>query len=128
MRSMKVGQSAFFYHSNCPLPGIAGLVDIVRESYPDHTQFDPADPHYDPKSQKEDPKWSMVDVKFVRDLKRFISLKELKELHLEHKTKKGPLANLALFTRARLSVQPLTKKEFEFILALEDQDEADESD
>ena len=52
MRSMKVGQQAFFYHSNTKPPGIIGIVDIVKESYVDHTQFDPKDPHYDPKSKK----------------------------------------------------------------------------
>ena len=61
----------------------------------------------------------MVDVKYVRDLKRYIPLHELKELHLEHKKSGGPLKNVALCTKARLSVQPLTKEEFEFILTLE---------
>ena len=61
----------------------------------------------------------MVDVKYNRDLKRYIPLHELKELHLEHKATGGILANLALFTKARLSVQPLTKEEFDFILQLE---------
>ena len=122
MMSMKKGQRAFFYHSNCKPPGVAGLIEIVKESYVDHTQFDPKDPHYDPKSSKENPKWHMVDVKYVRDLKRYIPLHELKELHLEHKPKNGPLAKLALFTKARLSVQPLTEEEFEYILNLENQD------
>eukprot|EP00095_Tigriopus_kingsejongensis_P011062 maker-scaffold23_size669530-snap-gene-1.33 protein:Tk11062 transcript:maker-scaffold23_size669530-snap-gene-1.33-mRNA-1 annotation:"predicted protein" len=119
MRQMKVGQKAFFYHSNCKVPGIAGLVEVVRESYDDHTQFDKKDPHYDPKSAKDNPKWSMVDVKFVRDLKRYISLPELKKLHLDHKSSGGPLAQVALFTSARLSVQPIRSEEFEFILSLE---------
>lgn len=52
MRAMKVGQQAFFYHSNTKPPGIIGVVDIVKDSYVDHTQFDPKDPHYDPKSSK----------------------------------------------------------------------------
>jgi predicted RNA-binding protein with PUA-like domain len=63
----------------------------------------------------------MVDVKYVRPTRRYISLDELKKLHLEHKATGGPLANLALFTRARLSVQPLTQQEWDFILTLEDQ-------
>ena len=103
-----------------PFVGIAGLVSIVRESYVDHTQFDSKDPHYDPKSSKDNPKWHMVDVKYERDLKRYIPLHELKELHLNHKGNGGKLANLALFTKARLSVQPLTEDEFNFILKLED--------
>lgn len=119
---MKVGQSAFFYHSNCKEPGIVGIAEIMKEGYVDHTQFDRKDPHYDPSSSKDNPKWFMVDVKYVRKLKRFISLKELKTIHLEHKTSGGALQKLSLFTRARLSVQPLTEDEFNFILKLEDQD------
>ena len=59
--------------------------------------------------------------KYVRDTKRYIPLHELKERHLEHKSNQGPLANLALFTKARLSVQGLTTEEFNYILELEDQ-------
>ena len=109
--------------NTCYCVGIAGLVTIVRESYVDHTQFDKKDPHYDPKSAKDKPKWYMVDVKYTRDLKRYIPLHELKELHQKHKNIGGPLANLALFTKARLSVQPLTKEEFDFILELENEPE-----
>ncbi|XP_074613631.1 thymocyte nuclear protein 1-like isoform X1 [Acropora palmata] len=119
---MKIGQLAFFYHSNCKDPGIAGIVEIVKESYVDDTQFDPKDPHYDQSAKKENPKWFMVDVKFVRMMNRFISLKELKSLHLEHKASGGPLKSLALFTSARLSVQPVTEDEFEFICSLEDKE------
>ena len=61
----------------------------------------------------------MVDVKYVRPLSRYIPLDELKRVHLKHKTSGGALGNLALFTRARLSVQPLTKEEWDFILDLE---------
>ena len=107
--------------SNCKEPGIAGVMSIVAEGYPDHTQFDKSDIHYDPKSQKENPRWFMVDVKFDRMMKRYISLAELKVLHKEHKNDGGPLKSIALFTRARLSVQPLTKEEFEFILSLENE-------
>ncbi|XP_059495135.1 thymocyte nuclear protein 1 isoform X6 [Stegostoma tigrinum] len=121
MRDMKLEQLAFFYHSNCKEPGIAALIKIVKESYVDHTQFDKKDPHYDPRSSKQNPKWFMVDVQFVRMMKRYISLAELKRYHQEHKTKDGPLKNMALFTRARLSVQPVTKEEFDFVLSLEDQ-------
>lgn len=125
MRTMKNGQEAFFYHSNCKEPGIAGIVRIVKESYPDHTQFDPKNPHYDSSSNKDNPKWSMVDVQFVRMLKRYISLAELKKLHQKHKTTTGPLRNMSLFTRARLSVQPLTQEEFDYILRLEESESDD---
>ncbi|KAM4652579.1 thymocyte nuclear protein 1 [Discoglossus pictus] len=121
LRSMKMGQEAFFYHSNCKEPGIAGIVKIVKEAHVDHTQFDKSNPHYDPASKKEDPRWCMVDVQFVRMMKRYIPLSELKQLHQTHKTAGGALHSMALFTRARLSVQPLTKEEFDYILTLEDQ-------
>ncbi|EDO43776.1 predicted protein [Nematostella vectensis] len=117
---MKVGQLGFFYHSNCKTPGIAGIIKIVKEGYDDHTQFDKKDPHYDPKSKKDSPRWQMVDVQFVRMMKRFIPLSELKTYHENHKLSGGPLKSVALFTRARLSVQPLTEDEFDFIVSLED--------
>ncbi|XP_036210114.1 thymocyte nuclear protein 1 isoform X3 [Myotis myotis] len=109
LRAMKLGQEAFFYHSNCKEPGIAGLVKIVKEAYPDHTQFEKSNPHYDPSSKKDNPKWSMVDVQFVRMMKRFIPLAELRTHHQAHKATGGPLQNMALFTLQRLSVQPLTR-------------------
>lgn len=121
MMSMKVGQRVLFYHSNCKPPGVVGVVEVAQQAYVDHTQFDKKDPHYDPKSSKDKPRWQMVDVKYVRHAKRYIPLPELKELHLKHKSTGGPLAKLSLFTSARLSVQPLTKQEFDFILSLENE-------
>ncbi|XP_074072382.1 thymocyte nuclear protein 1 [Macrotis lagotis] len=122
LRAMKLGEKAFFYHSNCKEPGIAGLVKIVKEAYPDHTQFEKDSPHYDPASKKDNPKWSMVDVQFIRMTRRFIPLSELKVHHQAHKTSGGPLENMALFTRQRLSVQPVTQGEFDFVLSLEDKE------
>ncbi|XP_039109712.1 thymocyte nuclear protein 1 isoform X3 [Hyaena hyaena] len=122
LRAMKLEQEAFFYHSNCKEPGIAGLVKIVKEAYPDHTQFEKNNPHYDPSSKEDNPKWSMVDVQFVRMMKRFITLAELKTHHQAHKATGGPLKNMALFSRQRLSVQPLTQEEFDFILSLEEKE------
>ncbi|XP_029811891.1 thymocyte nuclear protein 1 isoform X2 [Suricata suricatta] len=122
LRAMKLEQEAFFYHSNCKEPGIAGLVKIVKEAYPDHTQFEKNSPHYDPSSKEDSPKWSMVDVQFVRMMKRFITLAELKTHHQAHKETGGPLKNMALFSHQRLSVQPLTQEEFDFILSLEEKE------
>jgi predicted RNA-binding protein with PUA-like domain len=122
MKSMKLGQSAFFYHSNCKNPGLVAVMKICKEAYVDHTAFDTKDPHYDPKSDNSNPKWFMVDVKYERDLKRFIPLTELKYYHNLHKKDgKGPLKDLSLFTRSRLSVQSVKKHEWDFILSLEDQ-------
>ncbi|XP_012737446.2 thymocyte nuclear protein 1 [Fundulus heteroclitus] len=122
MRQMKEGQRAFFYHSNCKEPGVAGIMKIVKEAYVDHTQFDKKDVHYDASSKPDSPKWSMVDVQFQRRMKRFLPLSELKKYHLQHRANGGPLKDVALFTRARLSVQPLTSEEFDFILSLEDKE------
>ncbi|XP_036132662.1 thymocyte nuclear protein 1 isoform X2 [Molossus molossus] len=122
LRAMKLEEEAFFYHSNCKEPGIAGLVKIVKEAYPDHTQFEKSNPYYDPSSKRDNPKWSMVDVQFVRMMKRFIPLAELKTHHQAHKATGGPLKNMALFTLQRLSVQPLTQEEFDFILSLEEKE------
>ncbi|XP_040902247.1 thymocyte nuclear protein 1 [Toxotes jaculatrix] len=119
MRQMKEGQTAFFYHSNCKEPGIAGVLKIVKEAYVDHTQFDKKDVHYDPSSKPDNPKWSMVDVQYQRMMKRFLPLSELKKYHLQHRAEGGPLKDMALLTRARLSVQPLTAEEFDFVLSLE---------
>lgn len=109
---MSKGDRAFFYHSNCDEPGIVGIMEIAREAYPDHTQFDPEDGHYDPKSDPDNPRWLMVDVKFVRRLKRTITLKELKS----YKT----LADMPLVQKgSRLSIMPVTKRQWDFILKLE---------
>lgn len=120
MKSMKLGDRAFFYHSNCKVPGIVGIMQIVKEAYPDHTQFDPQDAHYDQKSDPDNPKWIMVDVKFERDLNRLIPLAELKDIHLMHKkNSKGGLENLSLFTQSRLSIQSINEEEWNYILSLE---------
>jgi predicted RNA-binding protein with PUA-like domain len=109
---MKKGDLAFFYHSNCKEPGIAGIMKIVREGYPDHTAFDPKEKYFDPKSDPANPRWFMVDVRFVRKLKRIITLTELK-MHPE-------LEDLPLIRRGnRLSVMPLSKQHWDFILSLE---------
>uniref|UniRef100_A0A3Q3X8P5 Thymocyte nuclear protein 1 n=1 Tax=Mola mola TaxID=94237 RepID=A0A3Q3X8P5_MOLML len=122
MRQMKEGQLAFFYHSNCKEPGIAGLMTIVKEAYVDHTQFDKKDAHFDASSKPDNPKWSMVDVQYQRMMKRFLPLSELKKHHLQHRAHGGPLKDMALFTKTRLSVQPLTAEEFDFLLSLEDKE------
>jgi predicted RNA-binding protein with PUA-like domain len=109
---MKIGDQVFFYHSNCELPGIVGIAEVVNESYPDFTAFDPEDKHFDPKSNPEKPTWFMVDVKFVRKLKRTISLQELKL--------KPELSDLALVRRGnRLSINPVSQDQWTFILNLE---------
>jgi predicted RNA-binding protein with PUA-like domain len=109
---MKVGDLAFFYHSNCKPPAVVGIMTIASEAYPDHTQFDPKSRYYDAKSDKENPRWLLVDVKYKRKLKREITLQELKEnkkLEDFRLNKKGN----------RLSVIPVKKSEWDLILSLE---------
>jgi predicted RNA-binding protein with PUA-like domain len=112
--SMKKGDLAFFYHSSCEVPGIAGIVSIAREGYPDATAFDPKDHHYDADSNKDAPRWYVVDVKLVRKLKRVITLDELR-VHADKKLK-----DFVLLRRGnRLSVLPVSQKDWDFILSFE---------
>ncbi len=110
--AMKVGDQVFFYHSNCNVPGIVGIMEVVWEGYPDFLAFDPDDKHFDPKSDPDNPRWFMVDVRFVKKLSRTISLQELKT--------QPELQDLALVRRGnRLSIMPLTRQQWDFILAME---------
>jgi predicted RNA-binding protein with PUA-like domain len=112
--AMQRGDEAFFYHSNCEEPGIAGIVTIVKTGYPDHTAFDPSDKHYDAESDREAPRWYMVDVRFQRKLRRVITLAELR------KHSNGALAGLALLKRGnRLSITPVSAAHWKFVLTLE---------
>jgi predicted RNA-binding protein with PUA-like domain len=112
--SIKKGDLAFFYHSSCAVPGIAGIVSISRAGYPDATAFDSKHHHFDPDSKQEAPRWYVVDVKLVRKLKRVITLDELRA----HAAKK--LEDFVLLRRGnRLSVMPVTKRDWDFILTLE---------
>ncbi len=112
MNDMKKGDLAFFYHSNCKTPGIVGLVSITKEAYPDFTAQDSTSPYHDPKSTEDNPRWYMVDVKLIRELKRTISLTELKS---QKKLTEFPLVRKG----NRLSIMPVTDKDWNFILALE---------
>jgi len=109
---MKKGDLVFFYHSNCDEPGIVGLMKVVRESYPDFTAFDPEQKYYDPKSDPDKPRWYMVDVQYQRKTKRNITLAELKTC--------SQLEDCPLVRKGnRLSIMPFTKKQWDFILKLE---------
>ena len=114
--SMKVGDIAFFYHSSCKDPGFVGLVTIIRSSYPDPSQFEPTHPFFDPKSSTDDPRWFSVDVKFVRRLQRPITLSELRSYQREHSATNGPLKDLSVIRRQRLSVLPMSKTEYDFVI------------
>lgn len=111
MRQMQVGDLAFFYHSNTKPPGIAGVMQVVKKAYPDHTAFDAKDPHFDPKSDPDNPRWEMVDVKFKQKLSRLISLDELRE--------KKSLQNMQLLRKGnRLSIMPVTTAQWNAVLGM----------
>jgi len=112
IREMKVGDGVLFYHSSCAVPGVAGLAEVMSEAHPDPTQFDKKSDYYDAASKREEPRWSLVDVKFKRKLERTITLTELKD--------RPELEGFALLSRGnRLSVLPVTKAQWDFILKLE---------
>ena len=109
---MKIGDEVFFYHSNCKEPGIVGIARVASEPYPDPTQFDRKSRYYDPKSSKDNPRWCLVDVEFVRKLRRNVTLTELKQ--------QKSLADMILTRRGnRLSIMPVSKKHWNKILSLE---------
>ncbi len=108
---MKRGDLAFFYHSNCKEPGIVGVMEIVREGYPDVTAFDPDSKYFDPKSTPDNPRWFMVDVKLKGKFDRTISLNELKTY--------PELEGFKLLQRGnRLSVMPVETEHWYFISKL----------
>ena|SRR5215469_1297201 len=112
LRQMHVGDSVLFYHSSCAEPGVAGIASVATSAYPDPTQFDPRSDYFDAKSPRAAPRWSLVDVKFNRKLRRTIALTELKE--------RKELQGLALIRPGnRLSVLPVTQAQWDFILGLE---------
>jgi predicted RNA-binding protein with PUA-like domain len=104
---MRVGDRAFFYHSSCPEPGIAGIVEISRLAYPDATQFDPKSEYYDPKSTREAPRWVNVDVKLVRKT-RLVGVPELRAT-------RGLEDMVTLRRGNRLSITPVTASEWKII-------------
>jgi predicted RNA-binding protein with PUA-like domain len=109
MLKMKTGDLGFFYHSSTKPAGIVGICEVVREAYPDFTQFDPKSDYYDPTSNPERPKWKMVDVAFVEKFPHIITLDDLKT--------RPELAGMTLLSRGRLSVQAVEEVYWKAILA-----------
>ncbi|HEU0151928.1 MAG TPA: EVE domain-containing protein [Arenimonas sp.] len=114
MKDMKVGDGILFYHSNCAVPGVAGLAEVVSDAYPDPTQFQKKSDYYDPGSKPDEPRWWMVDVGFVRRLKRTVSLDDMRA------EAEALGEDFALLRRGnRLSVLPVTAAQYKHILSLE---------
>lgn len=108
--TIKAGDMALFYHSNIPEPAVVGIVTVAREGYPDSTALDPNAEHFDPKASPRNPIWFMVDVRYVKDMAKPVTLERIKANPL--------LADMALVKRSRLSVQPVTADEWATILAM----------
>lgn len=98
LKSMKKGDQAFFYHSSCETPGIAGIVEVVKEAYPEKDQLGP-------------PRWFCVDVKLIQKFSHTITLSELRKI--------DGLQNMVILRKGnRLSVTPVETKEWEAIMQL----------
>lgn len=102
------GDLAFFYHSNTKPPGIVGVMEIIKDAYPDHTSWDSNSKYFDSKSSPDNSQWCMVDVSFKAKFKGLIPLQDLRE-HPQ-------LQDLMVIQRgSRLSIQPVSKEDFEVI-------------
>lgn len=111
MRSMSLGDQILFYHSNADPPAVVGIAKVVTTAYPDPTQFDKQDKHYDPESKPSEPRWDMVDISYVRKFARPLTLDELR--------KEGKLKGMVLLKKgSRLSVQPVTRLEWRHIMTM----------
>ncbi|MDF0664610.1 MAG: EVE domain-containing protein [Nitrospira sp.] len=109
MRSMAVGDRVLFYHSNADPPAVVGIAEVVKTAYPDPTQFNKKDKHYDPRSKPSTPRWDMVDIKYIRRFTRSVTLDELRS--------ETTLKTMVLLRKgSRLSVQPVTPLEWRHII------------
>lgn len=108
---VRAGDGVLFYASNSEPSGVTGLAEIARAGYPDSYAFDPKHPYFDPDSDPKNPTWYMVDVRFTGKFREIVPLSVLKAtpgLEAMAVTQKG----------SRLSVQPVTKSEFEIVRKL----------
>ena len=113
LREMRAGDMAFFYHSNCKVPGIYGLMRIVRERVLDPTQFDPESQYFDPKSTRKAPRWDTVTVAFMEKWSQPVTLRQLKQQFPEQ----DYASTFPLVRRGnRLSVMPVSEEVFQQIL------------
>jgi len=111
MRAMRVGDQVLFYHSNADPPSVVGIAEVVKPAYPDATQFDKRDKHYDPNSDLAQPRWDVVDIRFVRKLTTPLSLDLLRG--------QAGLKGMELLRKgSRLSVQPVRGMEWDHIIRL----------
>lgn len=107
---MKPGDKVLIYHSRANPIGIVGEGEVASDPYPDPTQFNPDEKYFDPKSKADNPRWVLVDIAYVRHLPKMVTLKELKELP-------GLETMMVIRKGMRLSIQPVTKDEYETLMA-----------
>ncbi len=110
MRSMKRGDLVLFYHSNAKPPGVVGVARVRKEAYPDPSAWNKRSKYFDPQSPKENPRWDMVDLEFVEQFGEIVPLDVLKATR--------GLEKMVVIRRGRLSVQPVTKAEFDIVRRL----------
>jgi predicted RNA-binding protein with PUA-like domain len=110
---VRVGDLGFFYHSSCAEPGIAGVLRVTRAGYPERAALDPEHPLFDAGSDPAQPRWYSVDVRLERRIEPPIRLETLR------KHARGALSEMLVLRRGnRLSVTPLTREEWRFVLSL----------
>ena len=107
---VKEGDGVLFYHSNASPPCVVGTAVVVRDGYPDFTAWDPDSDHPDPKSTPENPRWFMVDIKGLEALPNEVTLAQIRA--------NPALEEISLFKRPRISVHPITRQEWDIILAM----------
>jgi predicted RNA-binding protein with PUA-like domain len=107
---MRIGDRVLFYHSNAQPSGVAGLAEVASASYPDPTQFDSRSDYFDAKATSDGPRWFLVDLRFVRVFSRTLALDVLRQ--------QPELADMLLFQRSRLSVQPVEQRHYDRIVQL----------
>lgn len=111
MQDMEIGDEILFYHSLAHPPGIAGQAEVCEKAQPDLTALDPSSQYFDSKATKKNPRWHCVKVRFKKIFKHFISIDQLRQ-HPQLQSM------LVLKKGQRLSIMPVTKKEFKYILGL----------
>jgi predicted RNA-binding protein with PUA-like domain len=127
---MKRGDLVFFYHSSCPQPGIAGIMKVARQAYPDETQFDDSSEYFDPKATRDKPRWVNVDVRMVRktrlvrDKPRWVNVdvrmvRKTRLVSIEELRSHPELSSMQILKKGnRLSITPVTDAEWQFIMSL----------
>jgi predicted RNA-binding protein with PUA-like domain len=111
LREMRKGDPVLVYHSNADPKAVVGIAEVAREAYPDPSQFDRKDDHYDPDSSPDDPRWFQVDVRAVEKLPSPVTLEQMKAAK--------ELRGMPLLQRGnRLSVLPVSEAEFRAIVRM----------